>query len=100
MINIIKKDGTLEEFNEQKIINAIKKSANRVMYEFSEKEFQLICDDIIKKISDYNLSMIPIQVMHNLVESALENINRFTSTFQKKLHLFKSKIVKKAFGIF
>ena len=93
MINIIKKDGTLEEFNEQKIINAIKKSANRVMYEFSEKEFQLICDDIIKKISDYNLSMIPIQIMHNLVESALENINPSVAKSYKDYRNYKQDFV-------
>ena len=93
MINIIKKDGTLEEFNEQKIINAIKKSANRVMYEFSEKEFQLICDDIIKKISDYNLSMIPIQIMHNLVESALENINPSVGKSYKDYRNYKQDFV-------
>ena len=30
-MKVIKKDGTLEAFNEEKIINAVNKSASRVM---------------------------------------------------------------------
>ena len=34
MIRIIKKDGTLEDFDEQKIVNACDKAARRAMFEF------------------------------------------------------------------
>lgn len=35
MIRVIKKDNTKEEFNVQKVVNAVNKSATRVMYEFT-----------------------------------------------------------------
>ena len=38
-MQIIKKDGTLEEFDEQKIINAVQKSASRVMIDLSPSEY-------------------------------------------------------------
>ena len=38
MIYVIKKDGTKEEFDVQKIVRAVNKSAERIMYSFTEKE--------------------------------------------------------------
>ena len=38
MIYVIKKDGTREKFNVEKIINAVNKSANRILYTFTEDE--------------------------------------------------------------
>ena len=43
MVRIIKKDGTLEDFDENKIIAAVTKSANRVMYKFKKSETDMIC---------------------------------------------------------
>ena len=41
MIYIIKKDGTREEFNAEKIVTAVNKSAARILYKFSEEEKNL-----------------------------------------------------------
>ena len=41
---VIKKDGTKEEFNVDKIIAAVNKSASRIMYRFTEKEISFICE--------------------------------------------------------
>ncbi|MDE6182507.1 MAG: hypothetical protein K2F59_04820, partial [Eubacteriales bacterium] len=46
MLWIIKKDGTFEKYNDSKIISAIKKSANRVMYEFTKEELSSICENV------------------------------------------------------
>ena len=40
---VIKKDGTREEFNVDKIIAAVNKSAARILYEFSTDEIAFIC---------------------------------------------------------
>ena len=40
MVCIIKKDGTKEEFNVQKIVRAVNKSAGRILYQFTERESQ------------------------------------------------------------
>ena len=37
---IIKKDGTLEAFDSSKIIAAITKSANRVMFSFTDEQYE------------------------------------------------------------
>ena len=41
---VIKKDGTREEFNVQKIIVAVNKSAARILYKFTDEELQFLCD--------------------------------------------------------
>ena len=38
-MKVIKKDGTLEDYNEQKIVNAVHKSAARAMVELTESQY-------------------------------------------------------------
>ena len=42
-IRVIKKDGTKEDFNVQKVVVAVNKSANRAMITFSQAELNFIC---------------------------------------------------------
>lgn len=93
MLQVIKKDGTLEPFKKDKIINAIKKSANRVMYQFSEEEFNEVCNIIYKNIKIQNLEKVPINIMHNLVESALENIKPEVAKSYKDYRNYKQDFV-------
>ena len=39
-MKVIKKDGTLEAFDGQKIVNAVTKSASRVMVNITDSEFR------------------------------------------------------------
>lgn len=41
-IKVIKKDGTREDFNVQKVVVAVNKSANRAMIDFSKAEITFI----------------------------------------------------------
>ena len=45
---IIKKDGTLEPFNPEKIVSAVTKSSNRVMVNLSEEKKW----DIVREVED------------------------------------------------
>ncbi len=49
---IIKKDGSRESFQVQKVINAVSKSAERVMVEFNEEEREKICELVIGKVGE------------------------------------------------
>jgi len=93
MIKIIKKDGTLEEFDKRKIISAVSKSANRVMYKFKESELEQICDFVLSKINENKLSNVHIQVMHNLVESALETVEPKVAKSYKDYRNYKKDFV-------
>ncbi len=72
---VIKKDGTHEEFNVQKIIVAVNKSATRILYKFTDEELQFLCDFARDKAKSLKKEGITIQEMHNIVEGALEAVN-------------------------
>ena len=75
MIYIIKKDGTREPFNAEKIVKAVNKSAARILYHFSDEEIQFICKFATEKAESLKKEEIAIQDMHNIVEGALEQVN-------------------------
>lgn len=75
MMFVIKKDGTQEEFNVNKIIAAVNKSAERILYQFDEEEIQFICKFAKERANKMNRNGITIQEMHNIVEGALEQVN-------------------------
>ena len=93
MVKIIKKDGTLEDFDANKIIVAVTKSANRVMYKFKKDELLAICDFIKQQINKDELTDIPIQTMHNLVESALEAVEPKVAKSYKDYRNYKKDFV-------
>ena len=72
---VIKKDGTREEFNVDKIIAAVNKSAARILYEFSTDEIAFICQFAYDRAESLKKDGITIQEMHNIVEGALERVN-------------------------
>ena len=54
-MRVIKRDGTFEDYNEQKIINACSKAASRGMVELSEKDYAKIVNNVWSKIEEiYN----------------------------------------------
>ena len=50
-VSIVKKDGTKEQFNVQKVVEAVKKSATRMMISFGEEDLKRICDFVNKNVN-------------------------------------------------
>ena len=71
-IKIIKKDGTIAEFNPDKIKSAVTKSAARVLVEFTEADLENIVNSVIASINEHGDKTVTIPNMHNYVEGALE----------------------------
>lgn len=76
MIQIIKKDGTLEAFDKQKIINACKKAAMRALDDLSQGDYENICKGVLDYIDDkYEENPnIPVAEMHSIVEKVLTEL--------------------------
>lgn len=72
---VVKKDGTKEEFNVQKVVVAVNKSAYRAMIQFTKEELAFICQFVEDKVEELDLQEIQIAQMHNIVEGALERVN-------------------------
>lgn len=93
-VMMIKKDGTREDFNIQKVINAVGKSAYRALTKFTEKEKEYICQNVINRINDLEVDEIPIPVMHNIVESALEDVKPIVAKSYRDYRNYKQDFVR------
>lgn len=92
-MQIIKKDGTLEEYNPDKIIKAVTKSAARVMITLTEDD----CKQIIRHVEDElfirNTDKVSVPDMHNIVESALEKFNPAVAKSYRDYRNYKMEFV-------
>ena len=51
-VRVIKKDGSLEAFNVQKVIDAVGKSAYRALTKFTDEEKKHICQYVVEYASE------------------------------------------------
>ncbi len=93
-IYVIKKDGSKEIFNVQKVINAISKSAYRALTKFTNEENEKICKYVIKRVEEMDLDEVPIPVMHNIVESALEEVKPIVAKSYRDYRNYKQDFVR------
>lgn len=69
---VIKKDGTIEQFDDGKILRAIGLSAERAMHQFTEEEKSKVLDKVHELLEGQD--KIDVKVLHNVVESALDYV--------------------------
>ena len=93
-VKVVKKDNTLEEFNVQKVIDAVGKSAYRALTEFTEEEKRRICQYVIEKVDEMDVDEIPIPIMHNVVESALEQVKPIVAKSYRDYRNYKQDFVR------
>ncbi len=93
MMYVIKKDGTKEEYNVQKVVTAVNKSAYRALVKFSDEDIDFICDFVNKKVASMNKDFISISEMHNVVEYALESLNPAVAKSYKDYRNYKQDFV-------
>lgn len=74
MVKVLKKNGSEQVFNGEKIKRAIRKSADRVCVTLTEKEEKKIVD-LVKKQLQYHETAVPVSTIHNMVEVALDSVN-------------------------
>lgn len=94
MLKVIKKDGTAEEFNVQKVVVAVNKSAYRVLVKFTEEELQDICRFVEEKVKEMGVDEVHIPQMHNIVEGALERVNPLVAKSYRDYRNYKQDFVQ------
>ena len=92
-MQVIKKDGTTENYNEQKIIDACNKAARRAMVTFSDADYQVICNAVWDKLVENDLEDTEIYEMHNIVESVLEEHFPLVGKMYKEYRNYKKDFV-------
>lgn len=93
-VKVVKKDGTKEDFNVQKVVVAVNKSAYRALIRFTEEEIGFICKFVEEKVEELGVAEIPIAEMHNVVEGALERVNAAVAKSYKDYRNYKQDFVQ------
>lgn len=100
-MKVIKKDGTLQDYNEQKIINACNLAANRALISLTNKDYAEICNRVIDVISEEDYfdekaqeDMIPVADMHVIVEKVLMELHKEAGESYRQYRNYKQDFVK------
>lgn len=93
-VKVIKKDGTKEDFNVQKVVVAVNKSAYRALVTFTQKELDFICQFVEEKVEELGVKEIAIAQMHNVVEGALERVNPVVAKSYRDYRNYKQDFVQ------
>ncbi len=91
---VIKKDGSKEAFNVQKVVDAVGKSAYRALTRFTVSENRQICQHVVDKVDELELSEVPISMMHNIVENALEQVKPIVAKSYRDYRNYKQDFVR------
>lgn len=91
---VIKKDNTHEPWNIQKVVVAVNKSAYRALVKFTQKELDFLCNYVEEKALSLGKEGIPIAEMHNIVESALEQVKPEVAKSYRDYRNYKQDFVK------
>ena len=94
MVKVIKKDGTSVEFNVQKVVVAVNKSAYRALIQFTDAELEFICKFVEEKVRDMGVEEVRIAEMHNIVEGALEKVNPLVAKSYRDYRNYKQDFVQ------
>lgn len=91
---VIKKDNTHDEWNIQKVVVAVNKSAYRALVKFTEEELNFVCQYVQENAAKLGTEAIPISQMHNIVESALEKVKPEVAKSYRDYRNYKQDFVK------
>lgn len=101
---IIKKDGTKEKFDIDKVVRAINKSAERVMISFTDKEMSDFCSNVLNKVQkllkDRKTDSLEVADMHRIVESSLDSLNIKVASSYRDYRNYKTSFVSMLDAVF
>ena len=93
-MRVVKKDNTKEEFNVQKVVTAVNKSAYRALQKFSDEDIEFICKFVTEEAEKMGKEDIEIAEMHNIVEGALEKVNPLVAKSYRDYRKYKQDFVQ------
>ena len=93
-MKVIKRDGTIVEYNAEKIRTAIKKANNEVSKKQKATDEEI--DEIIKYIEDLRKSRILVEDIQDIIEQKLMEIGRYELAKQYITYRYTRALVRKA----
>ena len=100
-MQVIKKDGTLDPYTDQKIINAVGLAAQRALVSLTDDDYAKICERVFEVVNeedfyneDYQDELIPVQDMHVIVEKVLMELVPKVGECYRQYRNYKQDFVK------
>ena len=100
-MKVIKKDSTLQNYDEQKIINACNLAASRALVTLKKDDYGAICNRVLDIIDEedyydeeYGEDIIPVSDMHVIVEKVLMELYREVGDSYRQYRNYKQDFVK------
>ena len=92
-LKVIKKDGRLEEYNREKILNAVEKSAKRVLVELTPEQQEKLLGIVEKQFvyPDY-YPMVRVDHLHHIVEKSLMKVDKEVAESYKSYRNYKQTL--------
>lgn len=91
-MQVIKKDGTIVEFDKNKIISACSKSAKRSLETITPNDYDTICNVVLDKTNGKEL--VSVQELHSIVESTLLDMFQKTGECYRQYRNYKQDFVE------
>lgn len=91
---VVKKDGTVEKFDSNKIWNAIKLSSSRVLVNLSEEELRNIVTLSVENLENLDGDSVRVTEVHKAVEKALEVHSQEVGKSYKDYRNYKTSFVE------
>ena len=99
-VKVIKKNGDLQDFKIEKIIDAVGKSADRAMVTYTNNKKRRLANSVIEIMnricedSEEEVVEIPIAKMHNIVEKAAEVMDPEVAKSYRDFRDYKTTFVE------
>ena len=92
-MRVIKKDGTDEIFNGDKIRNAVRKAADRVMIHLTNEQFDDIVYRVFMQADSCGREEVPVTDLHCMVEAVLDNVDPAIAKSYREYRNYKKDFV-------
>ena len=92
-MRVIKKDGTDEIFNGDKIRNAVRKAADRVMIHLTNEQFDDIVYRVFMQADCCGREEVPVTDLHCMVEAVLDNVDPAIAKSYREYRNYKKDFV-------
>lgn len=92
-IVVIKKDGNVVDFQREKIMKAVVKSAERVLRTFTDAEMNLICENVEDTLIELGETRVKVEKLHNIVEYTLDKLDEAVAKSYREYRNYKTEFV-------
>lgn len=93
-VKIIKKNGSIESFDADKIKQAVKKSADRVLIYPKEEEYQQIVDFVLNTLKETEVEEVSVKDLHPVVEAGIHCIQPKVAESYRSYRNYKGDFAK------